>query len=312
MKGSGSTTMKSPSGHANCQYKMSADFWLALLGFLALIADIRPGLSQGELEPKDNIKRQIVAVVTPGSSGTGTIVGRKGSTYAILTAAHVIQGDIKKEEFYAVPLLSDYRYRLTSCERPNQAIDLAVCTFAAPEDFYITPISTLDRWTPNRYDSAAYPPVEGKFSATDDLWGTWDVMAGVARGAGISLATGSIKKPVFRYTLFSLTERVVGNQNGYEFIYSAATMPGMSGGPLLGARATKCWPMKDRRYPFYWLLAIHGQSEGYSSGGRSGYSLGVPVDLIKGFLESNAKRLGIPKSKSEFQSLVVRQYCADG
>lgn len=113
--------MKSPSAPANYQYKMSSGFWLALLGLLALIVDIRPGLSQGELEPKENIKRQIVAVVTPGSNGTGTIVGRKGSTYAILTAAHVIQGDIKKEEFYAVPLTSDHRYRLTSCERPNQA-----------------------------------------------------------------------------------------------------------------------------------------------------------------------------------------------
>ena len=73
------------------------------------------------------------------------------------------------------------------------------------------------------------------------------------------------------------------------------------GGGVFGARVCP-----DERGAYAGLLAIHGRSEGYGqSGGRSGTSLGIPLDSIKTFLE-NAKY--IPSGKN--YELLVKNYAA--
>ncbi len=58
------------------------------------------------------------------------------------------------------------------------------------------------------------------------------------------------------------------------------------------------------------LVAIHGRSEKYHSGGRSGLSLGVPVDLINDYLIDNSKRLGIPGTQEAIEETINSQYCS--
>jgi len=50
---------------------------------------------------KDAAKRTVIAVETPASSGSGIVIGKRGSTYYFITAKHVAQGNPIKEEFFA-------------------------------------------------------------------------------------------------------------------------------------------------------------------------------------------------------------------
>ena len=64
----------------------------------------------------------------------------------------------------------------------------------------------------------------------------------------------------------------------------------MSGGPLVGYRDVNMGYVLP-----VGLIAIHGRSEEYISGGRSGMSLAVPIDLAKDYLTKNADNSGIPR-----------------
>jgi hypothetical protein len=39
--------------------------------------------------------KETIAILTPGTGGTGVIVGKKGHTYTALTAAHVLKSSLK-------------------------------------------------------------------------------------------------------------------------------------------------------------------------------------------------------------------------
>ena len=94
--------------------------------------------------------------------------------------------------------------------------------------------------------------------------------------------------------------RVDGNKNGYEVIYTASsTVPGMSGGGVYGSR--NCISLATtpgvREFAGHYggLFAIHGRSEEYlESGGRSGTSLGIPLDLFSNYFVSISQEFGIP------------------
>lgn len=90
----------------------------------------------------------------------------------------------------------------------------------------------------------------------------------------------------------------------------------MSGGPIVGWRfacfAIPNGPKKGKFVGagYFSLIAIHSRSEEYHSGGRSGLSMAVPVDLIKDYLDANSKRLGIPVAGSwEYAQTINTQYC---
>ena len=112
--------------------------------------------------------------------------------------------------------------------------------------------------------------------------------------------------------------RAKGNQNGYEAIYLAtSTVPGMSGGPIIGARICA------QRNPEYFtpskfsgsgwsdsgaypgVIGMHGMSEEYlDSGGRSGTSLGIPLDLIVDFSGRNADSFGVLVGRGYYDEVI--------
>lgn len=63
--------------------------------------------------------------------------------------------------------------------------------------------------------------------------------------------------------------------NGYTLIYNNNTMPGMSGGPVLDSNGN--------------LIGIHGRGSRDQNDQKSGFNLGIPIDLFV----KNASRLGI-------------------
>ncbi len=274
-----------------------ADSAHAQMGFGLGFTPIDPN-SFARLEPRELLKNVIVGIETPASSGTGTIIGKKGNVYTILTARHVIPSINEGDEYYAYSLKSKKRYRITSVEAPlGEKADIAIATFTAPEDLNLNIISYF-------YTKPSGIGIPGSTMAKprSGVMKQWKIDTTGGRGAGISMPSGAVTVPIYRFTEFIIQERAYGNKDGYELLYAASTVPGMSGGPIAGYRRF-CNGLGVA------LVAIHGRSEKYHSGGRSGLSLGVPVDLIKDYLADNSDRLGIPVTKKDIETTINTQYC---
>jgi len=245
-----------------------------------------------------------LGIETPSGSGSGIIIGKKGNTYFFLTSKHVVTGNPKNEEFYAYSVKDDkpIRKRILSFEKPEEwdGIDASIGSFKSEESLVpalIFPFETTEhasgyRWQPlynfngRRYNN------------------TWRIQGPISV-AGVSIPTRAITVPIFRSSIINMLDRANGNQNGYEAIYTAtSTVPGMSGGPVLGARicrtekaiALKNFESVNANLGIYpGVIAMHGMSEEYlQSGGRSGTSLGIPLDLLINYLGNNHKKYGIP------------------
>ncbi len=85
-------------------------------------------------------------------------------------------------------------------------------------------------------------------------------------------------------------------RNGYTLIYNNNTMPGMSGGAVMDSNGN--------------LIGIHGRGSRDQNDQKSGFNLGIPINLFV----SNANRLGIrymterPRIDREKPSLVPPQF----
>ncbi|MEN9216019.1 MAG: tetratricopeptide repeat protein [Gloeomargarita sp. HHBFW_bins_162] len=155
-------------------------------------------------------ERITVLIQTPAGHGSGTIVGRNGDVYLVLTAKHVIES-IKPGEEADITTHTGKVYPLDSRTiQPIPQVDLAVVQFRS---------------------SASYPQAK----LGNDL--------AVKRGmsvyvAGFPLPGQAITKPVLQFTSGDVTatsENIL--QDGYSLTYTNNTLPGMSGGPVLNERA---------------------------------------------------------------------------
>ena len=239
----------------------------------------------------------VVGIGTPSGSGSGVIIGRKGNTYTLLTAKHVI-ASFNKNDSYEIysPKTKKYYDVIGVSYPPNKGLDIMMVQFKSNDQLTIAVI--------NEFYKNPFVLQQSNVSKA------WKVAIDGVRGGGISMPTKAVTIPIFRFIEAALLERAVGNRNGYEFLYQASTVPGMSGGPLVGWRAVNCGNSNFPPQGYFSLLAIHGRSEGYDQGGgRSGISLGVPIDLISEYLKINSKKFGIPVSPSETEKVAVQNYC---
>jgi len=258
-------------------------------------------------ETKSFAKSITIGIETPSGSGSGIIIGKKGNTYFFLTAAHVVTGNPKNEEFYAYSAKSGKpkRNRIQSFEKPRawQNIDATIGSFESDEKLMpalIFPFETTKhaagyRWQPlYNYNGRTY----------NDAWG----IQGPISVAGVSIPT-RVTVPIYRSSTIRMLDRANGNQNGYEAIYAAtSTVPGMSGGPVFGARICRSeravsvqnfGSVRASLGVYPGVIAMHGMSEEYlQSGGRSGTSLAIPLDLLINYLGDNHKKYGIPVGES--------------
>ena len=126
---------------------------------------------------------------------------------------------------------------------------------------------------------------------------------------GYSMATRAINARMLRVSTAHLEQKMNGNKDGYDYIYSLqSSVPGMSGGPLASYRY--CPPYSglynSRRYQG--IIGIHGRSEEYGgSGGRSGMGLSIPLTnkVIADYLKSNSDQLFIPEGE-DYKKLILR------
>ena len=270
----------------------------------------------------DFAKRVSIGIETPVTSGSGVIIGRKGDKYFFLTANHVASGNPEFEEFTAYSLLSSTpkRYKISKFIKPDvmQGKDIVIGVFETSDDLEQALIFPLDveKFVPPPPALPTYTwQVVGSMNGRqyDDIW---DIQGPPLIG-GVSVPTAAITVPIFRYTPGQIQTRAPGNADGYEMIYNAvSTVRGMSGGGVFAARVCPEASLdSDNRNRQSWgaypgLIAIHGRSEEYGdSGGRSGASLAVPIDLFVDYLGSNAGKYGILIG-SQYYNEMARQ-CVD-
>lgn len=234
-------------------------------------------MGSGPFEGLKSFAKQVtLGIETPGSSGSGIIIGNKGDTYYFITAGHVAIGDPQKEEFWAYSLADGQTkdFQITSFEKPDafQGKDIVIGTFTSNAELPIALIFPLNKQkgeielrgtttskTQDTMQSVSswflegrdWPLVDQELKYTWIEWKSfngrtynkeWDIQ-GPPIVSGISIPTSAIPVALMRYSEAEMQIRVPGNQKGYEAIYSAtSTVPGMSGGGIYAAR--NCPPMQ--------------------------------------------------------------------
>jgi tetratricopeptide (TPR) repeat protein len=221
--------------------------WLALGGIVAPLVIVLPAVASSSAEVAKVAKAVTVLIKAGGEQGSGAIINRTGNTYTVLTAAHVVK---KTDRKYTIELNDGQNYPVSGFKlSPNGNLDLAVIQFQS------------DR---------SYPTIKIGDSNTAEE-GT------VAYVAGFPFATVAITKSLYLFNEGKITANSSKPfANGYSIVYNCATLPGMSGGPVLNDKAE--------------LIAVHGKGDNQERIQRSeinssvwvktGFNLGIPVNTF--------------------------------
>lgn len=106
---------------------------------------------------------------------------------------------------------------------PNRSIDIALIAFNSDEAFNLSLLNYAS--TSIGEDCQFFNSIQRE----------WQTCRPFTRTAGVSLPTGAVSVPILRVTDWNdLKPRVPGNKDAYELIYEASTVPGMSGGAIMG------------------------------------------------------------------------------
>lgn len=163
-------------------------------------------VAQSSAEVAKMAKGITVLIDNENSPGSGVIIDRRGTTYTVLTAAHVVRGT------------SDYNIVTSDGQRHNlnkgniqrlKGVDLAVVKFNSSQNYATAKIGNPDNST------------EGT----------------TAYVAGFPKPTAAVSNALYTF----MDGRIIANaskslRDGYSLVYSIDTFPGMSGGPVLNER----------------------------------------------------------------------------
>jgi tetratricopeptide (TPR) repeat protein/V8-like Glu-specific endopeptidase len=160
-----------------------------------------------------------VLIESAGANGSGVIIAKAGDRYTILTAAHVVTD---KQRQYTLRTSDGKEYTLANSTIRSfpQNVDLAIAEFTSPQSYGIAKLGNSDN------------AIEGSMAFV----------------SGYPRTTSTITSSVYSFR----EGRIVANsakplQSGYAIIYSAHTLPGMSGGGVFNDKGE--------------LIAIHGRGD---------------------------------------------------
>jgi Tfp pilus assembly protein PilF len=164
-------------------------------------------------------KRSTVLIERPGHNGSGVIIAKSGQTFTVVTAAHVFKNS--RENLTITTFDGEKRViNPKTIQIFNNKVDLAVAQFVSSQNYRVAKLGNSEL-------------------ATE---GTKAYLSGFS-GQSTAITTSSY---VFRTgsVIAKLSQPLSG---GYDLIYSANTLPGMSGGGVFNSRSE--------------LIAIHGRGD---------------------------------------------------
>jgi tetratricopeptide (TPR) repeat protein/S1-C subfamily serine protease len=244
----------------------------------------------GEIEAK--AKQFTVRIdSSSGRNGSGVIVAKKGKTYTVLTAEHVVcEREAATESCgdtsYKVATHDGKDYELNKSKfRTEVGVDLAVVEF---ESDAVYPIATLANYPTSKSDYvfvAGFPKV-GRNIAPQWMFNCGRIYEEEQGRSTIndSLITNSSDSDA------ELTQSQVSFSGGYEMVYTSITYGGMSGGVVMDRQGR--------------VIGIHGLAEGESNTEEGeiqlGNSLGIPINTFIGLvprLKLSSGQLSITSTK---------------
>ncbi|MCA2803680.1 MAG: serine protease [Microcystis sp. M114S2] len=203
------------------------------------------------------------------ANGSGVIIAKEGNIYTVLTADHVLCGEMARTDSCA-----DYTYTVVTSDGKTrniekstiirqEGVDLAVFQFESLDNY---PVAEIANYNPNTYDfvfAAGFPKIGDNPSKWLFSGGRINDKEGgllATRQSPLSTQQGGTLQSVASLT------------GGYELVYTSITFGGMSGGAVLDSQGR--------------VIGIHGSSE--TAGVTEiqlGFSLGIPISTFIGLQE---------------------------
>jgi S1-C subfamily serine protease len=206
---------------------------------------------------------------TSGGNGSGVIIAKEGNIYTVLTADHVLCGEMARTDSCA-----DYTYTVVTSDGKTrniekstiirqEGVDLAVFQFESLDNY---PVAEIANYNPNTGDfvfAAGFPKI-------GDNPSKWLFSGGRINEKEQGLL--ETRQSDLSTQQSGTLQSVASLTGGYELVYTSITFGGMSGGAVLDSQGR--------------VIGIHGRSEGAGGGKiQLGFSLGIPISTFIGLQE---------------------------
>jgi len=244
------------------------------------------------------IKNTTVMIESPSGHGSGTIINKTGTTYTVITAAHVVNGISRSETKEFNIINSDNnKSPILSIETDNNR-DIALVKYISRNNYPIAPISKLDSEIVfgGKISVVGYPLQKRGKNQISNLCRRFiagcfkqlDITREKAQELGLNpeFSTDQFKPSELLFGLDTTRLSPDGgcriysktNQNiypkGYNISYDCVTYPGMSGGGV--------WDEETAS-----LIAVHGLGKGINTSFKSktvlykaGINMGMTMDSV--------------------------------
>ena len=221
---------------------------IAVAAPFALFSHSSPLLAIEAQEAKATKTAKLITVRIEGATqGSGVIVDKKGNYYSIVTAYHVISANKIGEEVVAITHDGSAHVLPIKDVKRIGNTDLALAIFKTNRIYPLANIGTAEEVKISQKVYVAGFPIFGD--------------------SKLKISPGEIK-----------ANAPTSISNGYELVYNSATIPGMSGGPILIENGK--------------LIGIHGRGEsddlltkveGLIT--KTGFNQGIPIDFYTSYIE---------------------------
>jgi tetratricopeptide (TPR) repeat protein len=218
---------------------------------------IAPEIQQpGNLAKLNHRARQMtVRIENSGGTGSGVIIARKGNSYYVLTAKHVVEDrELNPPQNFTdsqIITVDRSRQKMTSIV-VAKSVDLAIVKFNSKNNY---PIARLGKYSQNNDDLAfvgGFPDREDELNSS--IW-QWQFNPGYIVSPEVS--------KIF-------TQNNLSFNDGYDMYYGSITHNGMSGGGVFDLEGN--------------LIGIHGRAESTNQEMKLGGSLGISINSLMGVL----------------------------